>query len=164
MRVALLILILLAAGCKNSSPTDLSTPETTLKSFFKALEESRIPDELNAFVLDVMERGAFKARCKRRGCKKGNYKILKVEKMGESSAVLILDYQIIGNKGQVVMQGKNSPVSFERIGSNWGVTQFGRRRTAPPQNEPTPKAKAEDAPQKTGQDAAPSLDATADTP
>ncbi|MBL4634537.1 MAG: hypothetical protein JKY56_11730, partial [Kofleriaceae bacterium] len=114
MRIALLTLVLLACGCKHTSPTDLSSPENTLKSFFKAIEESRIPSELNAFVLDVKERRAFQKRCEMRGCNKGSFEIVKVEKMGESSAILVLNYKVIGNKGRIVMQGRNSPVSFER--------------------------------------------------
>ncbi len=159
MRIALLTLVLLACGCKHTSPTDLSSPENTLKSFFKAIEESRIPNELNAFVLDVKERRAFKTRCEMRGCKKGSFEIVKVEKMGESSAILVLNYKVVGNKGRIVMQGKNSPVSFERIGSNWGVTQFGRRVSPTPRkkSESPPPAVKGDSPTK--QDGGPNSDA-----
>ncbi len=159
MRIALLTLVLLACGCKHTSPTDLSSPENTLKSFFKAIEESRIPNELNAFILDVKERRAFKKRCEMRGCKKGSFEIVKVEKMGESNAILVLNYKVIGNKGRIVMQGKNSPVSFERVGSNWGVTRFGRRVGAAPRQKKQLPPRGVKGSSPTKQDGGPNSDA-----
>ncbi len=152
MRVLWLVAVVsLIASCKHKSATDLSTPEKTLQSFFNALKESRIPDELNAFVVSPAEQTAWKLRCEARGCKKAKYEIVKVRERGESGATLILNYTVWGNDDQIVMKGTNSPISFERSGTNWGISQFGRQLSAP-KKKPQPAKAADkgpaDAPKK----------------
>lgn len=147
MRAALYLAILAglaSSSCKRSSArdvsaTDLSTPETTLVSFFNAVDESRIPGEAENFIVDEAERALWKLRCETRGCKKVAYEILRVEEQGEGGATLIINYQVFGNRGLPVMGGKASEIRFERHNSKWGIVQFGKRRGAKSAPEgPTP--------------------------
>lgn len=145
MRVALHLAVLTAlvgSACKKTSPTDLSTPEKTLESFFNAVNESRIPDEAVDFVIDDAERTSWKLRCETRGCKKSVYKILEIKEVGERGATLIVDYQVYGKKNQIVMRGKASSIRFERHNSKWGIVQFGERHGAKsvPKVDPSPGA------------------------
>lgn len=145
MRAALYLVMLAGlatSACKKPSATDLSTPETTLVSFFHAVNESRIPDEAKDFIQDAAERGSWKLRCETRGCKKVEYKILKVEEQGERSATLIVDYRVYGNRGLSVMHGKASEVRLERTDSRWGIVQFGKRSGALPPKAPKAEGEA----------------------
>ena len=118
-------------GCKKKPTYDLSSPEATLASFEKALDQERIPEDISTFVNNPREIASWKLRCRTRGCSSGTFEVLKRERVADYTAVLIVDYTVQGKGGSTVMRGQQSPIRFAREESRWLIEQFGKQIKAP---------------------------------
>lgn len=139
MRVfaALLLGALVASGgCKKRRTYDRSTPEATVRSFFAALDEGHIPDDLPLFVADTTEIASWRMRCKNRGCERGELTVRQQLEHTDYTAVLVVDYSVFGTRGARVMRGEESPIRLQREGDAWRIVQFGRRIPARSEQPP----------------------------
>ena len=124
-------MLLLVGGCKAAPSYDQSTPEAALESFFKALNESRLPQDLPKLVGE-QEVKIWRMRCNSPGCAGGNFKIVARGDGNDVRRVLYVDYVITAENGVHIMTGNKSPLSFEKLGKSWIIVGFGRQLTAPP--------------------------------
>jgi hypothetical protein len=129
-RAVALALALAAAlpGCGKAKRYDRSTPEKTVASFFQALRDGRIPDDLEQFFADEHEVAVWRLRCESRGCKGGNLGTVTVEERYDYRAILRVRYEVLDHRGVIVMRGDDAPVTLTREGKNWQIHQFGERR------------------------------------
>jgi len=141
MALAIAGLLLCICGCKKKPTYDLSSPEATLASFEKALDQERIPEDISIFVSSPREIASWKLRCRTRGCSGGTFKVLKRDRMADYTAVLIADYTVQGKGGSTVMRGQRSPIQFAREDSSWLIEQFGKQIKAPARRRPAASAR-----------------------
>ena len=133
-------LALASGGCKRRPSYDLSSPEATLASFERALDEGRIPEDLHVFMSSPRELASWKLRCRTRGCTGASFTSVKRTRMADYTAVLRIDYHVRGKGGATVMRGRDSPVHFAREENRWLIEQIGEYIVAP-----RPPAPARDA-------------------
>lgn len=132
--LTVVLIALSIAGCK--SAVRLGTPEEALESFFKAIKEDRIPEELDTFVISDTERALWRARCDYQGCRKVNFSIVGDQERGENAATVLVNVEVLGHQGQQVVYGKATPIRLERQQGKWGIVQFGTR-SRPGKNVPS---------------------------
>jgi hypothetical protein len=125
--VPLLIGALWLSGCKTPPTDDLTTPESALATFFAAINQGRFPAELEAFVANEVEIAEWRMRCEQRGCVRATYKIRSTAQDLQGQATFLVDYEVEGNDGLVVMRGTESPIHLQREGRSWRVERVGRR-------------------------------------
>jgi hypothetical protein len=127
LTTALAVVLASTTGCKKSPSYDRSTPDKTLASFFKALADERIPEDLDRLVIaEGAEATVWKVRCEAYGCTGGSYRIVERGPASDYEATLLIDYRITGERGAVVMQGQRSPVQLLREPDGWRITQLGK--------------------------------------
>jgi hypothetical protein len=120
-------LLLAAPACKRRASHDRSSPEATLAAFFTTLNAGGLPADLEMFVIEDGELASWRLRCQSPGCKSGAYRIVSPGDRDEWKAVLYVDYAVDGEDGVRAIKGERSPISFEREGQTWYITQFGRK-------------------------------------
>jgi myo-inositol-hexaphosphate 3-phosphohydrolase len=126
---------LAVAACGNKGPSyDRKSPENTVRSFFKALEDGRIPRDLERFFVDEHEVAVWKLRCKHRGCTGGKVYAVTVEEKYDYRATLKIKYEVTGTHGTRIMHGDDAELTLTREGRNWYIQQFGKRRAVPSSN------------------------------
>jgi len=133
--VAATLLVLAACGSKSPS-YDRKTPENTVRSFFAALQDGRIPQDLERFFVDEHEVAVWQLRCKHRGCTGGKIYDVVVEEKFDYRATLRIKYEVLGTNRTRIMHGDDATLTLTREGRNWYIQQFGHRRAIPSTNPP----------------------------
>jgi hypothetical protein len=125
-----LVVAIAMAGCRCGSEPDRATPEQTLRGFFAAIRDGRIPDELEQFVRDDYELRSWRMRCEEYGCASVDLARLAVATVDEHRAVLRIDYVLRSPTGGQLMRGDDAPVTLIRADDGgWYIAQFGERVT-----------------------------------
>ncbi len=140
MRYALVVIVAVSAvgvgACKKRRSTAQETPEATVAAFFEAINNKRIPRDLDNFISDPKELHTMRFRCKDRRCRRGQFKIRSVGERTSYSAVLFVDYKVFSHDGGIAIRGRKSPFTLERLGKRWLIKTIGRRLRAD-SNQPT---------------------------
>lgn len=140
MRRPALILVLVAAavaltGCKKKRTYDRSSPEATLASFFDAINNKRIPADLEQFIAEPKELHLWRFRCKDQRCRSGTFRITNVGERTEYSVLLYVDFVVHGKDGGSTTRGQRSPIALEKRGARWFIKRVGRKLGAPKKPE-----------------------------
>ncbi len=132
LAAAVLAGIVALGACGKKGPSyDRKTPENAVRSFFKALEDGRIPQDIERFFVDEREVAAWKLRCEHRGCTGGSVYEVTVDEKFDYRATLRIKYEVIGTNGTRIMHSDDAQLTLTREGRNWYIQQFGKRRAIP---------------------------------
>lgn len=125
------------AGCRGGSGAD--SPEGAIAGFFAALNQGRIPGELDTLVGDAVEQERWRLRCQLHGCSGGQFTVVRRSRPGAGDwrTTLHIDYEVTGAGGAVVMRGRDAPVRLQRLAGGWRLLEL-----AAPQPPDQPPAAA----------------------
>ena len=125
------------AACKRATSYDQSTPEATLQSFARAVNDKRIPADLRRFVANPHEISTWQLRCRTAGgCVKASFQIIGSGVAAADREVRYVDYFVVGGDGSTLIRGQRSPIYFEPAGDRWLIKQFGDQITSKPKARP----------------------------
>lgn len=134
LAAAALAAVLGLGACGKKAPSyDRKTPENAVRSFFKALDDGRIPQDIERFFVDEHEVAVWKLRCKHRGCTGGKVYEVTVEEKFDYRATLRIKYEVLGTNRSRIMHGDAAQLTLTREGRNWYIQRFGKRRAIPSQ-------------------------------
>ncbi len=144
--LAVVVLAMTAAlACKkrDKPPYDVSSPQATVASLFKAMNKKRIPADLQHLMSTTSLLKEWQFRC-RKGCYGASFKIVRSETKNPSKTIVYVDFVIRIGDGRKLRRNAQ-PFILDKLADQWLIGEIGLRTSKKTTAPPVDAGKASDA-------------------